>query len=116
MANNNSAIKRIRQANKKKLHNRYYIKSTRTAIKRLRTTTDKEKAAELLPQVSSMLDKLAKRNMIHKNKANNLKSKLAIHVNKLAWIGKKNDFLRGCPYFWDSLFFYFSITFSKKIL
>ncbi len=84
MANNNSAIKRIRQANKKRLHNRYYIKSTRTAIKRLRTTTDKEKATELLPQVSSMLDKLAKRNMIHKNKANNLKSKLAIHVNKLA--------------------------------
>ena len=92
MANNNSAIKRIRQANKKRLHNRYYIKSTRTAIKRLRTTTDKEKAAELLPQVSSMLDKLAKRNMIHKNKANNLKSKLAIHVNKLAWTGIKNDF------------------------
>ena len=84
MANHKSSIKRIRQTEKRRLHNRYYAKTTRNAIKALRQTTEKEAAAALLPKVSSMLDKLAKRNIIHKNKASNLKSKLAKYINKLA--------------------------------
>jgi small subunit ribosomal protein S20 len=83
MANHQSAIKRIRQTQKRKLHNRYYARTTRNAVRKLRATTDKTVAVELLPKVSSMLDKLAKRNVIHKNKASNLKSKLTLHVNKL---------------------------------
>ena len=84
MANHKSAIKRIRQTQKRKLHNRYYAKTARNAVRRLRATTEKGAATELYPKVSAMLDKLAKRNIIHKNKASNLKSKLALHVNKLA--------------------------------
>ncbi len=84
MANHKSSIKRIRQTEKRKLHNRYYAKTARNAVRKLRGTTDKETAAKLLPEVSSMLDKLAKRRVIHRNKAGNLKSKLTLHVNKLA--------------------------------
>jgi len=84
MANHQSAKKRIRQSEKKRLHNKYYAKSTRNAVKKLRLTTEKEEATKLLPKVSSLIDKLAKRNIIHKNKAANLKSKLTRHVNKLA--------------------------------
>ncbi len=84
MANHKSSIKRIRQAEKKRLHNKYYAKTTRNAIKALRNTEAKEDAATMLPKVSSLLDKLAKRNIIHKNKAANLKSELALKVNKLA--------------------------------
>lgn len=84
MANHKSALKRIRQANKKRLHNRYYAKTARNAVKKLRTTTDKTTATEMLPKVTSMLDKLTKRNIIHKNKASNLKSKLTVYVNKLS--------------------------------
>jgi len=76
-------LKRIRQSEKRKLHNRYYAKTTRNAVKKLRKTADKQEAAELYPKVEAMLDKLAKRNIIHKNKAANLKSKLAKHVNSL---------------------------------
>ncbi len=83
MAHHKSALKRIRQNQKRRMHNRFYHKSTRTAIKRLRNTTDKEKAGKLLPLVVAMIDKLAKRNIIHPNKAANLKSKLTKHVNKL---------------------------------
>jgi small subunit ribosomal protein S20 len=83
MANHKSALKRIRQNNVKRLHNRYYAKTTRNAIKVLRNTSDKEEAAKLYPEVVSMIDKLAKRNIIHKNKASNLKSKLAIQISKL---------------------------------
>ncbi|MBS2098235.1 30S ribosomal protein S20 [Carboxylicivirga linearis] len=83
MANHQSAKKRIRQIEKRRLHNRYYAKTTRNAVKELRGTSEKEAAQDLLPKVTSMLDKLAKRNIIHKNKAANLKSKLASHVNKL---------------------------------
>ncbi len=83
MANHKSALKRIRSNNAKRLRNRYQAKSTRTFIKKLRTTTDKASAEELLKQVSSMLDKLAKRNIIHKNKAANNKSKLTKYVNSL---------------------------------
>jgi len=83
MANHKSAIKRIRQAEKRKLHNRYYAKTARNAVRKLRALKEKTAAAELLPKVSSMLDKLAKKNIIHKNKAGNLKSKLTLHVNRL---------------------------------
>ncbi len=83
MAHHKSALKRIRQMEKRRLHNKYYAKTTRNAIKKLRLTTDKAVADELLPRVSSLLDKLAKNNVIHKNKASNLKSGLAVHVNSL---------------------------------
>lgn len=84
MANHKSSIKRIRQTEKKKLHNRFYAKTARNAVRKLRSITEKTQAVELLPKVSAMLDKLAKTNVIHKNKASNLKSKLARSVNKLA--------------------------------
>ena len=84
MANHKSSIKRIRQAEKGNLQNRYYAKTARNAVRNLRATHVKAEAAEMLPKVSAMLDKLAKTNVIHKNKAANLKSKLAKHINKLA--------------------------------
>jgi len=83
MANHKSALKRIRANDKKRELNRYQAKTTRTFIKRLKGTTDKAEAQELFKQVSSMLDRLAKRNIIHKNKAANNKSKLAKHINAL---------------------------------
>jgi small subunit ribosomal protein S20 len=84
MANHKSAEKRHRQSEKRRLHNKYYARTTRNAVKALRNTSDKAAAVALLPKVASMLDKLAKINVIHKNKAANLKSSLALHVNKLA--------------------------------
>lgn len=83
MAHHLSANKRIRQSEQRRVHNRYYARSTRNAIKQLRSTKEKKAAAEMLPKVSSMLDKLAKKNIIHRNKAANLKSKLTQHVNSL---------------------------------
>ena len=84
MANHKSAEKRIRSNAAKKDRNKYQHKTTRTYIKRLRSSTDKSEAEGLLKEVSSMLDKLAKRNIIHKNKASNLKSSLTKHVNALS--------------------------------
>jgi len=84
MANHKSAIKRIRANETKRLRNRYQHKSTRTLIKKLRLSTDKALISDLFKQVSSALDKLAKKNIIHKNKASNQKSKLAKLVNKIA--------------------------------
>ncbi|MGL4292715.1 MAG: 30S ribosomal protein S20 [Bacteroidales bacterium] len=84
MANHKSSIKRIRQTHTRNLRNRYYGKTTRNAVRKLRAMTNKEEATSLYATVSSMLDKLAKKNVIHKNKANNLKSKLALFVNKMA--------------------------------
>ncbi|MEM6525890.1 MAG: 30S ribosomal protein S20 [Bacteroidota bacterium] len=84
MANHKSALKRIRSNNAKRLRNRYQHKTTRTFIKRLKETTDKAEASELLTKVVSMIDKLAKRNIIHKNKAANNKSKLTRYVNSLS--------------------------------
>ena len=84
MANHKSSLKRIRQEQKRRLHNRYYAKTMRNAVRKLRATTDKAEAVELLPSVQKILDKLAKNNIIHKNKAANLKSKVAKHVNSLA--------------------------------
>ena len=83
MANHKSSIKRIRQEEKRRLHNRYYAKTMRNAVRKLRSTTDKTEATALYPSVTKILDKLAKVNIIHKNKANNLKSKLAVYINKL---------------------------------
>ena len=84
MANHKSALKRIRQNEVRKVRNRYYHKTARTAIKVLRNEEDKTAATEQLPKVIALLDKLAKKNIIHKNKAANLKSKLTKHVNSLA--------------------------------
>ncbi|MCQ2323425.1 MAG: 30S ribosomal protein S20 [Paludibacteraceae bacterium] len=84
MANHKSSLKRIRQTIARKAHNHYYAKTARNAVRDLRATSDKAAAAQALPKVTSLLDKLAKRNIIHRNKAANLKSKLAIYVNKLA--------------------------------
>lgn len=83
MAQHKSAKKRIRQEAKRRLHNRYYKKSARTAIKKLREMEDKAEAEKYLPKVVSMIDKLAKRGTWHKSKASNLKAKLAKHVNNL---------------------------------
>ncbi|GIV41035.1 MAG: 30S ribosomal protein S20 [Vicingaceae bacterium] len=83
MANHKSAKKRIRQIQKRRLHNRYFAKTTRNAIKKLRLEKDKTVAAENLPKIISMIDKLAKRNIIHKNKAARLKSQLTKKVNSL---------------------------------
>ena len=84
MANHKSSIKRIRQEEKRRLHNRYYGKTMRNAVRKLRSTTDKAEAVAMYPSITKMLDKLAKVNIIHKTKASNLKSKLAIYINKLA--------------------------------
>ena len=84
MANHKSSLKRIRQDKKKTLHNRYYAKTMRNAVRKLRAVTDKEEALKMYPAVQKMLDKLAKTSVIHKNKAANLKSSLCNHINKLA--------------------------------
>jgi small subunit ribosomal protein S20 len=83
MANHKSALKRIRSDEAKRLRNRYQAKTTRTFIKRLKDTTDKVEAQELFNKVSSMIDKLAKNNIIHKNNAANKKSKLAKYVRSI---------------------------------
>lgn len=83
MAHHKSSKKRIRQDAVKRLRNRYYKKSARTAIAKLRELTDKKEAESFLPKVISMIDKLAKKNTWHKNKASNLKSKLTKHVANL---------------------------------
>ena len=76
MAHHKSALKRIRSSETKRLRNKYYLKTTRTFIKKLTKSTDKAEAQELYKKVSSLLDKLAKRNIIHKNNAANKKAKL----------------------------------------
>lgn len=84
MANHKSALKRIRSNEAKRLRNRYQAKTTRTFIKRLKGATDKAEAQELYQKVTSMIDKLAKNNIIHKNNAANKKSKLAKFVSSIA--------------------------------
>jgi len=83
MANHKSALKRIRSNETKRLRNKYQHKTTRNAIRNLRSVEDKAEATKLIPSVFSMIDKLAKRNIIHDNKAANLKSGLQVKVNKL---------------------------------
>ena len=83
MANHKSAIKRIRSNEAKRLRNKYQHKTTRNAIKKLRELTKKKDAETLFPSVVSMIDKLAKKNIIHANKAANLKSGLTKHIASL---------------------------------
>ncbi len=83
MANHKSALKRIRQSEKRRVANRYYSVTARNAVRKLRAMDNKEEAEKNLSEVVSMLDKLSKRNIIHKNKASNLKSKLQKHVSSL---------------------------------
>ena len=83
MANHQSTKKRIRQNETKRLSNRYHARSARNAVKALRNTTEKAEAETLFPKVASMLDKLAKKHVIHENKAANLKSSLKKHVTSL---------------------------------
>jgi small subunit ribosomal protein S20 len=83
MAHHLSAKKRIRQSIKRTEDNKYNAKTTRTAVKSLRKMSDKKAAIAEMPKVFSLLDKLTKKKVIHKNKAANLKSKLAKHVNSL---------------------------------
>jgi small subunit ribosomal protein S20 len=83
MANHKSALKRIRQTAKRRVHNRYYGKTMRNAVRKFRAVDNKKEAEEQLPQVVSLIDKLAKKSIIHKNKAANLKSKLTKHVNSM---------------------------------
>ena len=83
MANHKSSLKRIRQTKVRTLHNKYYAKTMRNAVRKLRALTNKDEAVKLYHTVQKMLDKLAKTNVIHKNKAANLKSSLALHINKL---------------------------------
>ena len=84
MANHKSSLKRIRQDKVKTLHNKYYAKTMRNAVRKLRAITNKDEAIKLYPEVQKMLDKLAKTNIIHKNKAANLKSSLSQYVNSLS--------------------------------
>ena len=83
MANHDSSKKRIRQIKKRRAHNRYYAKTARNAVRALRNISDKAEAQAKLVTVTAMLDRLASKKAISKNKAANLKSKLAIHVNRL---------------------------------
>jgi small subunit ribosomal protein S20 len=84
MANHKSSEKRIRQTETRRVNNKYAAKTTRNALKELRSATDKTAATEQLPKVASMLDKLAKKNIIHPNKAANLKSEIYKQVNRLS--------------------------------
>jgi small subunit ribosomal protein S20 len=83
MANHKSAIKRIRSNDTKRVLNKYQHKTTRNALRKLRESKDRNEAIAMLPSVVTMLDKLAKRNIIHKNKAANLKSGLQVRVNAM---------------------------------
>jgi small subunit ribosomal protein S20 len=83
MANHKSAIKRIRSNDAKRVLNKYQHKTTRNALRKLRESKDRNEAMTMLPIVVTMLDKLAKRNIIHKNKAANLKSGLQVRVNAM---------------------------------
>ena len=84
MANHKSSIKRIRQTAARRLHNRYYAKTCRNAVRRVRKMTNKAEAEAAFVKLTAMLDRLAAKRTISKNKAANLKSKIAKHINKLA--------------------------------
>lgn len=84
MANHQSALKRIRSNEKRRVRNRYHSRTMRNAVKQFKLIEEKKEATEKLPGILSMIDKLAKKNIIHKNKAANLKSKLSKKVNALA--------------------------------
>jgi small subunit ribosomal protein S20 len=83
MANHQSALKRIRSNEAKRLRNRYQHRTTRNAMKKFQELSDKAEAEKMFPSLISMIDKLAKKNIIHSNKASNLKSNMAKHVASL---------------------------------
>ncbi|MBT3209687.1 MAG: 30S ribosomal protein S20 [Bacteroidetes bacterium] len=83
MANHKSALKRIRQNETRRLHNKYYAKTMRNAIRNLRAEKDKKAAEESIQKVVSLIDRVARRNIIHKNKAANLKSGLFKHISNM---------------------------------
>ena len=83
MANHKSALKRIRVNNRKRLENRYYAKTMRNALKDIRLIESKDEASKKLSAVTSLIDKLAKKGIIHKNKAGNLKSGLMKKINNM---------------------------------
>ena len=89
MANHKSALKRIKQSETRRLQNKYKHKTARNAVRDIKSTSDKKEATKLLPKVTAMLDKLTKTNIIHKNKAANIKSKITKHVNALTASKKK---------------------------
>ena len=84
MANHKSQFKRIRQNEKRRIENRYWGKTMRNAVKKLRNTQDSVEAKAKIPNVVSLIDKVAKKGIIHKNKAANLKSGLMLKINKMA--------------------------------
>jgi small subunit ribosomal protein S20 len=84
MANHKSSEKRIRQIEVRKESNKYYAKTMRNALKEFRATTTKAEAGTMMPKVNAMLDRLAKKKIIHAKKASNLKSSVAKHVNSLS--------------------------------
>ena len=84
MANHKSSLKRIRQTATRRLHNRFYARAMRSAIRNFRTLTNKSEAEAQLSKMYSLIDKTAKRGIIHRNKAANLKSKLTRFTSKLA--------------------------------
>ncbi len=83
MANHKSSKKRIRQSEARRARNRYYAVTMRNAVRKIRALDNKEEAEVMYPKIASMVDKLAKTNIIHKNKAANLKSKIKKHISKL---------------------------------
>jgi len=83
MANHKSALKAARQSEARKEDNKYYARTMRNALKKMRKTTEKAEAEKMLPELSAVLDKLAKKNVIHKNKAANLKSSITKHAQSL---------------------------------
>ncbi len=84
MANHKDALKRVRQSEKRRIHNRYYAKNMRNEVKKFRALTDKSEAEAQLPRIYSIIDRVARRGIIHRNKAANLKSKMTKHTAKLA--------------------------------
>ncbi|MBR0177700.1 MAG: 30S ribosomal protein S20 [Bacteroidales bacterium] len=84
MANHKDALKRVRQSEKRRLHNRYYAKNMRNEVRKFRALTDKSEAEAQLSKIYSIIDRVARRGIIHKNKAANLKSKMTKHTAKLA--------------------------------
>ncbi len=84
MANHKSALKRIRSDRTRRVRNRYFARTMRNAIKEFRSLEEKDKAAEQLPKIVSLIDRNAKRSIIHKNKAANLKSKLTLKLKAMA--------------------------------
>ena len=84
MANHKDAIKRIRQTEKRRLHNRYYAKNMRNEVRKFRALTDKSEAEAQLSKIYSIIDRVARRGIIHKNKAANLKSTMTKHIARLA--------------------------------